>query len=155
MSWSVLAVWPFHTPGHSSVHVGSYFPHSPQNFQWSFTGLMWRYPETPHTLKVCAGDSAFYYTHFKITGDPCNLIGSKQCDLFGYLTGFFFALNHICCKLHHFCSKSHHLCSISHHFCFEYKVRSVKAFLFPLFNKPVTRSIKIWFWLNSLISKLF
>ena len=23
-----------------------------------------------------------YYTHFEITGDPCNLIGSQQCDLF-------------------------------------------------------------------------
>ena len=109
-----------------------------------------------HTLKVCAGDNAYYYTHFKITGDPCNLIGSQYWDLFGYLTVFFFfALNHICCKLHHFCCKSHHLCSRSHHFCFEYKVRSVKAFLFPLFNKPATRSIKFCFWLNSVISKLF
>ena len=24
----------------------------------------------------------FYYTHFEITGDPCNLIGSQQCNLF-------------------------------------------------------------------------
>ena len=23
-----------------------------------------------------------YYTHFEITGGPCNLIGSKWCDLF-------------------------------------------------------------------------
>ena len=25
---------------------------------------------------------AIYYIHFEITGDPCNLIGSQQCDLF-------------------------------------------------------------------------
>ena len=23
-----------------------------------------------------------YYIHFEITGDPCNLIGPQQCDLF-------------------------------------------------------------------------
>ena len=27
-------------------------------------------------------DSAFYYIHFKITGYPCNLICSRQCNLF-------------------------------------------------------------------------
>ena len=25
---------------------------------------------------------SFYYIHFEITGDPCNLIGPQQCDLF-------------------------------------------------------------------------
>ena len=61
------------------------------------------------------GDIALYYIHFEITGDPCNLIGSQQCDLF---------LNRII-----FCSKSHLFsqqcdlfsnrtifCSKSHHF---------------------------------------
>ena len=70
-----------------------------------------------HTLKVCAGDNAYYYTHFKITGDPCNLIGSQYCDLFGYLTVFFFFLlitsvvnciisvvNHTTCALDHIIS---------------------------------------------------
>jgi len=35
----------------------------------------------------------YYYIHFEITGDPCNLIGSQQCDLFTNRTIF--------------CSKSH------------------------------------------------
>ena len=35
----------------------------------------------------------FYYIHFEITGYPCNLVGSQQCDLF---------LNRTI-----FCSKSH------------------------------------------------
>ena len=26
--------------------------------------------------------TSFYYIHFEITGDPCNLIGPHQCDLF-------------------------------------------------------------------------
>ena len=30
-----------------------------------------------------------YYTHFEITGDPCNLIGSQQCDLFLNCTIFY------------------------------------------------------------------
>ena len=39
-----------------------------------------------------------YYTHFEITGGPCNLIGSNWCDLF---------TNHIifCFKLHLFCGQ--------------------------------------------------
>ena len=38
---------------------------------------------------------AFYYIHFEITGDPCNPIGSHQCNLF---------MNHtiFCSKLHLF-----------------------------------------------------
>ena len=37
----------------------------------------------------------FYYIHFEITGDPCNPIGSHQCNLF---------MNHtiFCSKLHFF-----------------------------------------------------
>ena len=27
-------------------------------------------------------DFTLYYIHFEITGDPCNLIGPQQCDLF-------------------------------------------------------------------------
>ena len=38
-------------------------------------------------------DLLLYYIHFEITSDPCNLIGSQQCDLFR---------NHTI-----FCSKSH------------------------------------------------
>ena len=26
--------------------------------------------------------NTLYYIHFEITGDPCNLIGPQQCDLF-------------------------------------------------------------------------
>ena len=39
--------------------------------------------------------TSFYYIHFEITGDPCNLIGLQQCDLF---------MNHTiyCCKSHLF-----------------------------------------------------
>ena len=36
-----------------------------------------------------------YHTHFEISGDPCNLIGSQQCDLFPNCTIF-------CSKSHHF-----------------------------------------------------
>ena len=32
----------------------------------------------------------FYYTHFEITGGPCNLIGSNWCDLFTNRTIFCF-----------------------------------------------------------------
>ena len=38
-------------------------------------------------------DNVIYYIHFEITGYPCNLIGSQQCDL---------SLNRII-----FCFKSH------------------------------------------------
>ena len=38
-------------------------------------------------------DLGIYYIHLEITGYPCNLIGSRQCDLF---------LNRTI-----FCSKSH------------------------------------------------
>ena len=32
--------------------------------------------------------NVFYYIHFEITGDPCNLIGSELCDLFPNRTTF-------------------------------------------------------------------
>ena len=35
-----------------------------------------------------------YYTHFEITGGPCNLIGSNWCNLLTNYT-LFFALNRI------------------------------------------------------------
>ena len=38
-----------------------------------------------------------YYIHFESTGDPCNLIGSQQCDLFMI-------------KWHHFLSILDHFC---------------------------------------------
>ena len=44
-------------------------------------------------------NNGLHYVHFKITGDPCNLIGSQQCDLF-YESHYFFALNRICFKSH-------------------------------------------------------
>ena len=90
-------------------------------------------------------NNKLYYIHFEITCDPCNLIGSQQCDLFTNHAQFS-VLNHVCSKsrqlcfkLHHFCFQSCHFRSILHHFCFRYKMR-LKAFLFPLFNKPATKS---------------
>ena len=65
-----------------------------------------------------------YYSHFEINGDPCNLIGSQQCDLL--TNGTIFALNHICSKLRHSCSKSHHLCFQSHHFYSDYISSSIQ-----------------------------
>ena len=44
-------------------------------------------------INICLPNLHFYYIHFEITGYPCNLIGSQQCDLF---------LNRTI-----FCSKSH------------------------------------------------
>ena len=35
-----------------------------------------------------------YYIHFEITGDPCNLIGSQQCNIF-FLNHTIFSLNWI------------------------------------------------------------
>ena len=32
--------------------------------------------------KFISTNVMLYYIHFEITGDPCNLIGSQQCDLF-------------------------------------------------------------------------
>ena len=43
----------------------------------------------------CCDESftAFYYTHFEITGGPCNLISSNWCDLFTNRTIFCFKSN--------------------------------------------------------------
>ena len=70
----------------------------------------------------------FYYIHSEITGDPCNLIGSQQCDLFTSRT--IFALNHICSKFCHSCSKSHNFCFKSQQFC-----SYIASFLFRLQNE--------------------
>ena len=40
-------------------------------------------------------DIIIYYTHFEITGGPCNLIGSNWCDLFTNRTIFCFKLRFI------------------------------------------------------------
>ena len=66
--------------------------------------------------------NSFYYIHFEITGDPCILIGSQQCDL------LFQMINHT--ALNHICSKSRHSCSKLHHFCFKYKMRCKSLFVF-------------------------
>ena len=43
---------------------------------------------------ICTSiDYQIYYIHFEMTGYPCNLIGSQQCDLFPNRT--IFALNRI------------------------------------------------------------
>ena len=55
-----------------------------------------------------------YYTHFEITGDPCDLIGSQQCDLFTnvlnrvihVLNGIFSVLNRTFFALYHIISVS-------------------------------------------------
>ena len=47
----------------------------------------------------------FFYIHFEITGDPCNLTGSQQSNLFTNHI-IFFALNHI--------SFLNHITSVSH-----------------------------------------
>jgi len=46
-----------------------------------------------HVYRLGTLFTYFYYIHFKITGYPCNLIGSQQCDLFPNRT--IFALNRI------------------------------------------------------------
>ena len=87
--------------------------------------------------------SPLYHIHFEITVDPCNLIGSQQCDL---LLNHFFALNHFCSNSLQSCSKSRHFCFKSHHFysmasfLFQIQMRC-KVFLFPLLNKPAIRSM--------------
>ena len=49
--------------------------------QWTF--FVWIYEN----------DNSLYYTHFEITGGPCNLIGSNWCDLFVNRTIFCFKLH--------------------------------------------------------------
>ena len=73
--------------------------------------------------------------YLEITGDPYNLIGSQQCDLFTNHT--IFSLNQVCSRSRHSCSKSYifvlnRIISASNAKCDE------KALLFTLFNKPAT-----------------
>ena len=45
------------------------------------------------TINACAQPRfQFYYIHLEITGDPCNLIGSKQSAIYSQIA-LFFALN--------------------------------------------------------------
>ena len=48
----------------------------------------------PDTLHFSQTLKTFYYNHFEITGDPCNLIGSQQCDLF-MNQAIFFSKSHL------------------------------------------------------------
>ena len=73
--------------------------------------------------------------YLEITGDPYNLTGSQQCDLFTNHT--IFVLNQVCSRSRHSCSKSYifvlnRIISASNAKCDE------KALLFTLFNKPAT-----------------
>ena len=43
---------------------------------------------------ICQVVMQLYYIHFEITGDPCNLIGSQQCNIF-FLNHTIFSLNWI------------------------------------------------------------
>ena len=43
-------------------------------------------------------NTSLYYIHFEITGDPCSLIGSRQCDLLMNRT--IFSLNRIFLPAH-------------------------------------------------------
>ena len=52
--------------------------------------VFYMYSEIIRPIRV---NNSLYYTHFEITDDSCNLIGSQQCDLFPNCTIF--------------CSKSH------------------------------------------------
>ena len=42
----------------------------------------WLYFHPSSIYAIVMSETKFYYIHFEITGDPCNLIGSQQCDLF-------------------------------------------------------------------------
>ena len=47
---------------------------------------------------TCTADNQYNcicYTHFEITGGPCNLIGSNWCNLFMNRTIFFYCINKI------------------------------------------------------------
>ena len=53
----------------------------------------WKTYLWPFNFMVMNSNSQTYYTHFEITGGPCNLIGCNWCDLFTNRT--IFALNRI------------------------------------------------------------
>ena len=57
---------------------------------WQFDDSCYGYVEAKqyHFMHKC--NSTLYYTHFEITGGPCNLIGSNWCDLFTNRTIFCF-----------------------------------------------------------------
>ena len=55
-----------------------------------------------------------YYTHLEITGDPCNLIGSQQCDLFtNVLNRVIHVLNRIFSALNRTFFALYHIISVS------------------------------------------
>ena len=120
----------------------------------------WLYFPRALFMLLLWSETKFYYIHFEITGDPCNLIGSHPCDLFTNHTIFCsskvtFVLN---CTIIHVLT---HVISVLNRAIFAlYCIISVlgtkwdvEAFLFPLFNKPATWSIKYCYWLNSAFSK--
>ena len=62
------------------IKVGSYIFGGYTDVSWS---SKYQIMVAPFSLSVL-----FYYIHFEITGDPCNMIGSQQCDLFTNCTIF-------------------------------------------------------------------
>ena len=60
---------------------------------WQFDDSCYGYVEAKqyHFMHKC--NSTLYYTHFEITGGPCNLIGSNWCDLFTNRITFCFKLH--------------------------------------------------------------
>ena len=62
------------------------YPYALKNFKSS----RWKASSNGNILgdTFCRGDYFIYYTHFEMTGGPCNLIGSNWCDLFTNCTIF-------------------------------------------------------------------
>ena len=58
------------------------------NTFWPVSGWMMAYWSNKKTLcnLIKSLNIAHHYIHFKIPGDPCDLIGSQQCDLFSIHT---------------------------------------------------------------------
>ena len=65
-------------------------------------------PSWPHAWPI----THTYYVHFEVTGDPWNLIGSQQCNLFTSRTGFCFK-SHIFCCIQNKISKRFWLCFLT------------------------------------------
>ena len=55
---------------------------------FSNTALPWYYTLSEIVMKHSVQIYVIYYIHFENTGDPCNLIGSQQYDLFPNCTIF-------------------------------------------------------------------
>ena len=102
-----------------------------------------------------------YYNHFEITScDHCNLIGYQQCDLFTNHTIFWLYITSVLIRVIYVLN---HVISVLNRTIFALHVNliisvsntkwDVKTFLFPVFNKTATRSIKYWYCLNAAISK--